>query len=182
MFWGLDSQLAYQRHFPAINWLSSYSLYAPLLGEYWDNKYDGEWSKARTDAMTFLEEEDQLKEIVRLVGIDSLSREERMVLETSKSIREDFLHQNSFHEIDTYASMDKQFKMLRIILTFHELSMQVLSRGGALRSVINHPIREEIARMRYITEEDLDKFVKLEDSIKSELGKLGATGGDSDVA
>ena len=88
------------------------------MGEYWDNKYDGEWSKLRIDAMTFLEEEDQLKEIVRLVGIDSLSREERMVLETSKSIREDFLHQNSFHEIDTYASMDKQFRMLRIIFNF----------------------------------------------------------------
>ncbi|MGI6442283.1 MAG: V-type ATP synthase subunit A [Synergistaceae bacterium] len=182
VFWGLDSQLAYQRHFPAINWLSSYSLYAKLLGEYWDNKYDGEWSKLRIDAMTFLEEEDQLKEIVRLVGIDSLSREERMVLETSKSIREDFLHQNSFHEIDTYASMDKQFRMLRIILTFHDMAMQVLSRGGNLKSVINHPIREEIARMRYISEEELDKISDLEKTIKTELGKLGVPGGDHDVA
>ena len=182
VFWGLDSQLAYQRHFPAINWLSSYSLYASLLGEYWDNKYDGEWSKSRIDAMTFLEEEDQLKEIVRLVGIDSLSREERMVLETSKSIREDFLHQNSFHEIDTYASMDKQFRMLRVILTFHELAMQALSRGVNLRSIINHPIREEIARMRYISEEELDKFSGLEKAIKTELGKLGVAGGDNDVA
>lgn len=182
VFWGLDAQLAYQRHFPAINWLSSYSLYAPMLGEYWDRKYDGEWSTSRIEAMNFLEEEDKLKEIVRLVGIESLSRNERMVLETSKSIREDFLHQNSFHEIDTFASMDKQFKMLSIILTFHNLGMQVLSRGGMLRSVISHPIREEIARMRYIKEDELDMFDKLEDSIKVELGKLSAAGSDIDVA
>ena len=103
------------RALPAINWLSSYSLYAHTMGEYWDAIYDGEWSGYRTEAMSLLEDEDKLKEIVRLVGIDALSKEERMVLETSKSIREDFLHQNSFHEIDTYASMDKQFKMLRNI-------------------------------------------------------------------
>lgn len=180
VFWGLDSALAYQRHFPAINWLSSYSLYATQLGEYWDAKYDGEWTAFRTEAMTLLEEEDQLKEIVRLVGIDALSKEERMVLETSKSIREDFLHQNSFHEIDTYASMDKQFKMLRNILTFHHLGMQVLNRGGLLRSVIDQPIREEISRMRYTEEGDLELLDKLEEKIKTELGKLSAAGGEID--
>lgn len=180
VFWGLDSALAYQRHFPAINWLSSYSLYATQLGEYWDAKYDGEWTAFRTEAMTLLEEEDQLKEIVRLVGIDALSKEERMVLETSKSIREDFLHQNSFHEIDTYASMDKQFKMLRNILTFHHLGMQVLNRGGLLRSVIDQPVREEISRMRYTEEGDLELLDKLEEKIKTELGKLSAAGGEID--
>jgi V/A-type H+-transporting ATPase subunit A len=183
VFWGLDSALAYQRHFPAINWLNSYSLYATQLGEYWDAKYDGEWTVFRTEAMTLLEEEDQLKEIVRLVGIDALSKEERMVLETSKSIREDFLHQNSFHEIDTYASMDKQFKMLRNILTFHRLGMQVLKRGGLLRSVIDLPIREDIARMRYVEEGDLGQLDQLEDRIKAELSKLSAAGGEiNDVA
>ena len=180
VFWGLDSQLAYQRHFPAINWLSSYSLYAPILGEYWDGFYDGEWSTYRTEAMSLLEDEDKLKEIVRLVGIDALSKEERMVLETSKSIREDFLHQNSFHEIDTYASMDKQFKMLRNILTFHHLGMQVLVRGGMLRSVIELPIREQIARMRYVEESDLTVLDKLEDEIKAVLGKISAAGGELD--
>jgi len=180
VFWGLDAQLAYQRHFPAINWLSSYSLYAHTMGEYWDAIYDGEWSGYRTEAMSLLEDEDKLKEIVRLVGIDALSKEERMVLETSKSIREDFLHQNSFHEIDTYASMDKQFKMLRNILTFHHLGMQVLSRGGMLHSVIDHPIREEIARMRYTEENELDKLDALETAIKTELGKLSAAGGGID--
>ena len=180
VFWGLDSQLAYQRHFPAINWLNSYSLYAQKLGEYWDGFYDGEWSVYRTEAMSLLEDEDKLKEIVRLVGVDELSKEGRMVLETSKSIREDFLHQNSFHEIDTYASMDKQFKMLRNILTFHSLGMQVLKRGGTMRSVFELPIREEISRMRYTEENDLAKLDELETRIKSELGKLLAMGGEHD--
>ena len=180
VFWGLDSQLAYQRHFPASNWLNSYSLYAQKLGEYWDGFYDGEWSVYRTEAMSLLEDEDKLKEIVRLVGVDALSKEERMVLETSKSIREDFLHQNSFHEIDTYASMDKQFKMLRNILTFHSLGMQVLKRGGTMRSVFELPIREEISRMRYTEENDLAKLDELETRIKSELGKLLAMGGEHD--
>ena len=182
VFWGLDAQLAYQRHFPAINWLSSYSLYADTLGEYWDNLYDGEWSEMRIQAMSLLEEEDQLKEIVRLVGIDALSKEERMTMETSKSLREDFLHQNSFHEIDTYASMDKQVRMMRNILTFHRLGMQALSRGATLRDLINMPIREDIARMRYVEESGLVKLDELEDRIKEELSRLSAAGGEEDVA
>ena len=180
VFWGLDSQLAYQRHFPAINWLNSYSLYAQKLGEYWDGFYDGEWSVYRTEAMSLLEDEDKLKEIVRLVGVDALSKEERMVLETSKSIREDFLHQNSFHEKDTYASIDKQFNIQRNNLTFHSLGMQVLKRGGTMRSVFELPIREEISRMRYTEENDLAKLDELETRIKSELGKLLAMGGEHD--
>ncbi|EHM09987.1 vacuolar-type H+-ATPase subunit A [Thermanaerovibrio velox DSM 12556] len=182
VFWGLDANLAYQRHFPAINWLTSYSLYAEKLGEYWDNLYDGEWSSYRTEAMGILEDEDRLKEIVRLVGIDSLSKEERMTLETAKSLREDFLHQNAFHEIDTYASMDKQFKMLRNILTFHHLAMEVLRRGALLKDVLELPIREEIARMRYLDEKELAKLDELEDRIKEVLGQLTANGGDEDVA
>lgn len=182
VFWGLDAQLAYQRHFPAINWLNSYSLYAETLGEYWDNEYDGEWSEMRIQAMALLEEEDQLKEIVRLVGIDALSKEERMVMETSKSVREDFLHQNSFHEIDTYASMDKQVKMLRNILTFHRLGMLALGRGALLRELIGMPVREEIARMRYVEETNIAKLDELEDKIKDDLSKLTAAGGEEDVA
>jgi len=180
VFWGLDSALAYQRHFPAINWLTSYSLYAQKLGEYWDSKYDGEWSACRTEAMGLLEDEDKLNEIVRLVGIDALSKEERMVLETSKSIREDFLHQNSFHEIDTYASMDKQFKMLRNILTFHHLAMQALKGGAQLSAVTELDVRDAIARMRYTLETELDKLDKLEDEIKLAIGKVA--GGDTDAA
>ncbi|MDR0764460.1 MAG: V-type ATP synthase subunit A [Synergistaceae bacterium] len=182
VFWSLDAQLAYQRHFPAINWLNSYSLYTDTLGEYWDDKYDGEWNDMRVQAMSILEEEDQLKEIVRLVGIDALSREERMTMETAKSLREDFLHQNSFHEIDTYASMDKQVKMLRNILTFNRLGMQAMSRGALLREVINLPVREEIARMRYTEETKLDALDATEERIKEDLGRLAASGGEEDVA
>jgi V/A-type H+-transporting ATPase subunit A len=182
VFWSLDASLAYQRHFPAINWLNSYSLYTDTLGEYWDNKYDGEWNDMRVQAMSILEEEDQLKEIVRLVGIDALSRDERMTMETAKSIREDFLHQNSFHEIDTYASMDKQVKMLRNILTFHRLGMQALSRGALLREVINMPVREEIARMRYTEENSLAKIDELESKIQEDLSRLTAAGGEEDAA
>ena len=183
VFWGLDAQLAYQRHFPAINWLTSYSLYAETLGEHWDSLYHGEWREMRTQAMSLLEDEDRLKEIVRLVGIDALSKEERMIMETSKSLREDFLHQNSFHEVDTYASMDKQVKMMRNILTFHTFGMQALNRGAILRDVINMQVREDISRMRYTEEKELALLDSLDIRIKKELSEMMGTGGeDDDVA
>jgi len=182
VFWGLDASLAYQRHFPAINWLSSYSLYAEKLGEHWDGIYEGEWAKSRIEAMSLLEDEDRLKEIVRLVGIDSLSKDERMILETSKSLREDFLHQNAFHEIDTYASMDKQFKMLRNILTFHHLAMEALKRGAALKDVTEMEIREKVVRMRYVDEKELSALDVLEEEIKKEIGNLMPAGGEVHVA
>lgn len=182
VFWGLDANLAYQRHFPAINWLNSYSLYTEKLDEYWDEKFDDEWSNLRITAMTLLEEEDKLKEIVRLVGIDALSKDERMVMETAKSLREDFLHQNAFHEIDTYASMEKQFKMLRIIIRFHELGMDALNGGASMNEVFNLTVREKIARMRYSDEKDIDQIDLIEDEIKSEIGSTMPVGGDIDVA
>lgn len=182
VFWGLDATLAYQRHFPAINWLNSYSLYAEKLGEYWDAQYEGEWSELRIEAMSLLEDEDSLKEIVRLVGIDALSKEERMVLETAKSLREDFLHQNAFHEIDTYASMDKQFRMLKTILTFHHLAMDGLKRGAQLKDMLELDIRERISRMRYLDEAKIDEIDRLEDEIKKVISDLISAGGESDVA
>lgn len=171
-FWGLDANLAYQRHFPAINWLDSYSLYVDRLGEYWDERYDGEWSTLRTEAMSILEDEDRLREIVRLVGIDALSKEERLLLETAKSLREDFLHQNAFHEIDTYASMDKQFRMLRNILTFHHVAMEALKRGAQLKDVTELEVRDKITRMRYIDEKELETLDALEEEIKAQVGQL----------
>lgn len=182
VFWGLDATLAYQRHFPAINWLNSYSLYAEKLGEYWDAQYEGEWSGLRIEAMSLLEDEDSLKEIVRLVGIDALSKEERMVLETAKSLREDFLHQNAFHEIDTYASMDKQFRMLKTILTFHHLAMDGLKRGAQLKDMLELDIRERISRMRYLDEAKIDEIDRLEGEIKKVISDLISAGGESDVA
>lgn len=182
VFWGLDAALAYQRHFPAINWLTSYSLYADTLGAYWDAIYDEEWSVFRTEAMSLLEDEDKLREIVRLVGIDSLSKEERMILETAKSIREDFLHQNAFHEIDTYASMDKQFKMLRNILEFHHMSMEALSRGTLLRELLELPVRESIARMRYVEEKNMQILDALLKEMSDQIGEVMPEGGETDVA
>ena len=182
VFWGLDASLAYQRHFPAINWLTSYSLYAEKLGEYWDAQYDDEWSPLRTEAMSLLEDEDRLREIVRLVGIDSLSREERMVLETSKSLREDFLHQNAFHEVDTFASMDKQFKMLRHILSFQHMGMEALHRGASLKQILDLPVRDQIARMRYVDEKDLASIDAIGEAIKKEIGTVMPDGGEVHVA
>ena len=182
VFWGLDANLAYQRHFPAINWLLSYSLYAEKLGEYWDNIYDGEWSVLRTEAMSILEEEDRLREIVRLVGIDALSRQERMVLETAKSLREDFLHQNAYHEVDTYASMDKQFKMLRNIIHFHHLCQNALERGATIQEINALPVRDLIARMRYEDEKELKRIDELLPVMKEEVDRLLSEGGMGDVA
>ncbi len=182
VFWGLDANLAYQRHFPAINWLSSYSLYTERLDAYWDEKFDDEWSGLRIEAMSLLEEEDQLREVVRLVGIDALSKEERMVLETAKSLREDFLHQNAFHEIDTYASMDKQFKMLKTIVRFHHLGMDALRKGVAMNALFNLPVREQIARMRYLEEAQIAQIDKLEDTIKEQINGIVPVGGESNVA
>jgi V/A-type H+-transporting ATPase subunit A len=172
VFWGLDANLAYQRHFPAINWLSSYSLYTQTLDEYWDARFDDEWSGLRVEAMSLLEEEDQLREVVRLVGIDALSREERMVLETAKSLREDFLHQNAFHEVDTYASMDKQFRMLKTIVKFHHAGMEALKKGAPMNDLFNLKVREQIARMRYLEEKQIDDINKLENVIKEQINAI----------
>ena len=182
VFWGLDANLAYQRHFPAINWLSSYSLYTERLDAYWDEKFDDEWSGLRVEAMSLLEEEDQLREVVRLVGIDALSKEERMVLETAKSLREDFLHQNAFHEIDTSASREKQFKMLKTIVRFHHLGMDALKMGAPMNELFNLPVREQIARMRYLEEAQIGQIDKIEDTIKEQINGIVPVGGESNVA
>ncbi len=182
VFWGLDANLAYQRHFPAINWLNSYSLYTDRLDVYWNEKFDDEWSGLRVEAMSLLEKEAQLNEIVRLVGIDALSRDERMVMETAKSLREDFLHQNAFHEIDTYASMEKQFKMLRMIVRFHHLGLDALHRGAPMNELFDLPVREQIARMRYLEESQISQIDKLEDTMKQQINGIVPVGGEGNVA
>lgn len=182
VFWGLDANLAYQRHFPAINWLNSYSLYTERLDPYWDEKFDDQWSGLRVEAMSLLEQESQLNEIVRLVGIDALSRDERMVMETAKSLREDFLHQNAFHEIDTYASMDKQFKMLKTIVAFHHAGLDALRKGAPMNKLFNLPVREQIARMRYLEEKDIGQIDKLDDTIKEQINAIVPVGGENNAA
>jgi V/A-type H+-transporting ATPase subunit A len=182
VFWGLDANLAYQRHFPAINWLNSYSLYTERLDPYWDEKFDDQWSGLRVEAMSLLEQEAQLNEVVRLVGIDALSRDERMVMETAKSLREDFLHQNAFHEVDTYASMEKQFKMLKTIVRFHHLGLDALHRGAQMNQLFNLPVREQIARMRYLEESQIGQIDKLEDTMKEQINGIIPVGGESHAA
>ena len=177
VFWGLDANLAYQRHFPAINWLTSYSLYTNQLDAYWDGKFNAEWTPTRVEAMSLLTEESSLNEIVRLVGLDALSRNERMIMETAKSLREDFLHQNAFHETDTYTSMDKQFKMLSTIIKFHHLGAEALKAGADMNKLFNLPVREKIARMGLVGENELEKLDALEDEMKAQIGELVTAGG-----
>ena len=178
VFWGLDAALAYKRHFPAINWLLSYSLYTSTFDDYYRNNFGSEWVELRGEAMRLLQEESDLEEIVRLVGVDALSEKERLVLETSKSIREDFLHQNSFHEVDTYASMEKQFKMMKLIMLFHHEAQRATERGANLLDMLRLPVRDQIARARYLAEDDLAQIDKIEAAVKEQIA--GLTSGNDD--
>ena len=158
VFWSLEDKLAYERHFPAINWLTSYSLYHDPLREFFEQEVASDWTAMRTGVMVLLQKEDELKEIARLVGLDALSPTDRLVLETSRSIREDFLHQNAFHEVDSYTSFEKQYKMLKTIMRFHSAAAEAIELGSSIDDIAALSSREEIGRMRYITEEELNKL------------------------
>jgi V/A-type H+-transporting ATPase subunit A len=172
VFWGLDDKLANARHFPAINWLLSYSLYHDNLEEFLAKNIHDDFTRLRQEAMRLLEEEAELSEIARLVGIESLTFSDRLILEAAKSIREDFLHQNAFHEVDTYTSLIKQYKMLNIILEFYNLSKEKLKQGLPdgkagmdFDKIAKLPIREKISRLKYIHEDKLAEF----DTVENEL-------------
>jgi len=167
VFWGLDDKLANARHFPAINWLLSYSLYHNNLEDFFKNKIAEDFTSLRQEAMRLLEEEASLLEIARLVGIESLSLDDRLILEVAKSIREDFLHQNAFHEIDTYTSLLKQYRMLKIIIEFYNLSREELKAGMDFEKIVKLPIREKISRLKYISEDKLSEFNKVESDLRS---------------
>uniref|UniRef100_A0A7C4XKT1 V-type ATP synthase alpha chain n=1 Tax=candidate division WOR-3 bacterium TaxID=2052148 RepID=A0A7C4XKT1_UNCW3 len=171
VFWSLEDRLAYQRHFPAISWLNSYSLYLDDLRDDLNNVAPG-YAELSKEAMRLLEQEAELQEIVRLIGVDALSPEDQLILEGARSIREDFLHQNAFHEIDTYTSLKKQYKMLDVCLYYFNEARSALKEGVALSSILKMEIREKIARMKYIQESELDKIDKLRDEIKLEFKKL----------
>lgn len=170
VFWQLDSALAYKRHFPAINWLNSYSLYADTIDAWMDGNIDPEWSRKRSEAMKLLQEEAELEEIVKLVGIDALSPVDRVKLEASRSLREDFLHQNSFDEVDTYTSLQKQKYMLSIIMEyFHQASARV-QEGAKIHEVTGLEIMEGIGRLKYVQEADVkEAYERLLDGLKAEL-------------
>lgn len=173
VFWGLDANLAYRRHFPAINWLLSYSLYNDKIGPYVEKNYKLEgWTELTGESMKILQKEDELQEIVRLVGIDALSEKDRWTLEAAKSLREDYLHQNAFHEVDTYTSIKKQYKMLKLIIEMYNLGQKALDKGVYLSKLTNMDVKEKIARAKYIPENELSKIDDILSTLRSEMDTL----------
>ena len=169
VFWGLEDRLAYQRHFPAINWLISYSLYLPHLENFWKKNVAPDFSTNRNLAMQILQQEAELEEIVRLVGVESLSFRERFVLEVARSIREDFLQQSAFQEVDTFSSLHKQYLMLKLIITYYQEGVKALEKGLSLRDVLSLPVREKIGRAKYIPEEKMKTLEELIEEVKEEI-------------
>ena len=157
VFWGLDANLAYKRHFPAINWLTSYSLYLDDMGPWFNSHVAEDWMELRQQMMSLLQYEAELDEIVKMVGMDALSPSDRLKMEAARSIREDFLHQNSFHEIDTYTSLDKQHHMMQLVMAFYNECQDALGKGAAINDLLKMPVRERIGRYKYIHEDELTK-------------------------
>ena len=179
VFWGLDSALAYKRHFPAINWLTSYSLYADSLGKWFNENVDKDWTNMRTRIMGILSDEASLDEIVKLVGMDALSPSDRLKMEAARSIREDFLHQLAFHEIDTYTSLKKQCFMMKLMLMYYDRSLDALNKGADIEKIAALPVREAIGRFKYVKEEDIDKeFAEIDERLSSELAEAEKEGED----
>ena len=181
VFWGLDANLAYRRHFPAINWLNSYSLYQTKVDSWMDVNVGPEFSQNRKRAMALLQEESSLQEIVRLVGRDTLSEKDQLKLEVAKSIREDYLQQNAFMESDTYTSLTKQDKMLQLVLKFYDEGNRGLESGAYLKEISEMPVREKIARAKYMAESDLDKMNDILNEIENEVDNLINKGGSLDA-
>ncbi len=179
VFWCLDSSLAYKRHFPAINWLQSYSLYVDRLTKWYEENVSKEFPALRAQALLLLQEEAELQEIVQLVGVDALSFEDRLKLEAARSIREDYLHQNAFHDVDTYASLDKQFKMLKLILGYYEMAKDAVGKGADFDALAGLSERESIGRFKYIEEAKVDEtYNKIMNTMKQSIGDL--TRGEAD--
>ena len=167
VFWGLDASLAYKRHFPAINWLKSYSLYLDDMEKWFNGQVAEDWMEGRQKMMTLLQEEAELEEIVKMVGMDALSPSDRLKMEAARSIREDFLHQNSFHEVDTYTSLKKQHMMMVLVNEFFDRATDALKDGASLQKLISMPVREQIGRFKYVTEDKLDEEFKQVDETLS---------------
>ncbi|MGB7970307.1 MAG: V-type ATP synthase subunit A, partial [Methanobacterium sp.] len=160
VFWALDSSLADKRHFPSIDWLQSYSLYVDSVEDWWKNNTGKDWRETRDKAMALLQKESELQEIVQLVGPDALPDRERITLETTRMIREDFLQQNAYHEVDTYCAPLKQYEMLKTIISYHENAEAALDRGAASADIITIPVKDDIGRMKYLPESEFEVKVK----------------------
>ena len=172
VFWCLSYALSYKRHFPAIDWLQSYSLYADRLGEWYDENMGEEWNRLRAQCMSILQEEANLDEIVRLVGIDALGSADRLTMEVAKTIREDYLHQNAFHEVDNYSSLEKQKRMMTLIIDFYRRGMDAINQNVDIEDIIEIPVREKIGRAKYIEEKDLAKFDEIEAELQNQIQSL----------
>ena len=178
VFWGLDSSLAYKRHFPAINWLNSYSLYIDTMSDWYNQTVAPDWMECRHKMMAILQEEAELDEIVKLVGMDALSAPDRIKLEAARSIREDFLHQDAFHEVDTYTPLNKQHLMMLLILAYYDLAIDALKQGAEVNALVSLPVREQIGRYKYTVPEKVDEEYKLiletlEQQINEQIDKGG---------
>lgn len=173
VFWGLDANLAYKRHFPAINWLTSYSLYLDLLEKWYSENVSVDWMKLRGRMMAILQNEAELEEIVKLVGMDALSPTDRLKMETARSIREDFLHQLAFHEVDTYTSLEKQLDMMKLILAYYDICSEALEKGADIERLAALDVREKIGRFKYIKEDDIK--VEFENIMQQLSKEVGAT-------
>jgi len=173
VFWGLDASLAYRRHFPAVNWLLSYSLYLDRLDKWISENVARDWNSLRADAMKILQEESELEEIVRLVGVDALSPSDRVTLEAAKSIREDYLHQNAFHEIDTYTSLNKQHRMLKLIMAFYYKGQKAIEAGASTKELFDMPVRERIGRAKYTSEDKVNTvFYEIETQLNEQIDAI----------
>ena len=173
VFWGLSASLAYKRHFPAIDWLTSYSLYSDRLSSWFDGNVSPEWEELRTRTLQLLQAEAELEEIVRLVGVDALSLTDRLKLETARSVREDYLHQDAFHEVDTYTSLIKQFGMLRLILKWGELGEKALAGGALFSKLMDMPVRETISRAKYTpSDEAAERFAQIDEQLETQMSAL----------
>ena len=173
MFWGLDSALAYKRQFPAINWLTSYSLYTDTVSDWFKENVAPDWMELRARLMLLLQEESELDEIVKMVGMDALSPSDRMKLEAARSIREDYLHQNAFHEIDTYTPPKKQYLMMKLILEYYDVCCDALKNGADVEALSSMPVREEIGRYKYTENDAIDeKYSKVLADIKKQAEEI----------
>lgn len=175
VFWGLDASLAYRRHFPAINWLLSYSLYSDKIDSWAESNVSRDWTAMRTETLRLLQEEAELEEIVRLVGVDALSASDRLTLEAAKSIREDYLHQNAYHDIDTYSSLHKQYRLLKLMIAFYQQGKKALETGADINEIFKLPVRERIGRAKYIPEQEVDKaFYEIEKELNDQMTALAS--------
>jgi V/A-type H+-transporting ATPase subunit A len=178
VFWALDTSLAYRRHFPAIHWLTSYSLYVESVGDWWAKRGGGDWKELRAEAMALLQREAELEEIVKLIGADALPEPERAVLEAARMVRENFLQQFAFDEVDTYCPPEKQVGMLRLLLKFYRKAVEAARGGISVTEIRKLPVREELARMKKLPPEEFGKAVKeLERKIEEQFGGLGRAKG-----